>query len=370
MQLLFRIGLVLPGVLATVLLSAAGVDDADQVREKLVKAKADYEAEMAKYRKEGAAWFDKREEAARKDGNKKLVDQIKVERTAFEEKGNLPKVENVLKGDATDLARLSKQKAMAQTGLVKAYEFAIRDYTKANKDKEAAAVEKELVTFKQRGGAVADESWTALFNGKDLTGWRIHPNPNPGAYAKTVAREEGGKVVAFEGETKDGKRIALWTVKDGTLVGSGPHSHLFTVKDDYADFHYRVEAKINDKGNSGQYFRTEFGPGFPKGYEAQINATHTDQIRTGSLYPSFGKLSAEDRAKILVMKDAPHKADEFFVQEVIAEGNHIQIFVNGKKTVDFTDPNNTYKKGCFALQGHDPGTVVTFKKIEWKPITK
>ena len=214
-----------------------------------------------------------------------------------------------------------------------------------------------------------EDGWIALFNGKDLTGWRTHPNPNPGEIKKITAKEEGGKVVAYEAETKDGNTVPLWTAKDGTIVGSGPHSHLFTEKDDFTDFHYRVEATINDKGNSGQYFRTEFGPDFPRGYEAQINATHRDPIRTGSLYPSF-KLSADDRAKILVMNDAPHQADEFFIQEVIAEGNHIQILVNGKKTVDFEDPNNTYKKGCFALQGHDPGTVVTFKHVEWKPLKK
>ena len=106
-----------------------------------------------------------------------------------------------------------------------------------------------------------------------------------------------------------------------------------------------------------------FGPGFPKGYEAQINATHTDKIRTGSLYLPQVK-------EVLVLNDAPHKPDEFFVQEVIAKGNHIQIFVNGKKTVDYTDPKNTYTKGHFSLQGHDPGTVVTFKKVEWKPLAK
>ena len=57
-------------------------------------------------------------------------------------------------------------------------------------------------------------------------------------------------------------------------------------------------------------------------------------------------------------------------QEVIADGPHIRILVNGKQTIDWTDPNNTYSKGHFALQGHDPGTVVTFKKIEYKPIKK
>lgn len=216
----------------------------------------------------------------------------------------------------------------------------------------------------------ADSGWIPLFNGKDLTGWKIHPNPNPGALKTLTPKEEGGKVVGYVGETKGGKTVPLWTVKDGTLIGSGPSTHLFTEKGDYTDFRYRVEAKINDKGNSGQYFRTAFGPGFPAGYEAQINATGGDAIKTGSLYPDGRTKLGQFKKDICVMDTAPNKPDEFFVQEVVAEGNHIQIFVNGKKTVDFTDPNKTYMKGHFALQGHDPGTVVTFKKVEYKPLTK
>ncbi|MBA4189336.1 MAG: DUF1080 domain-containing protein [Planctomycetaceae bacterium] len=214
-----------------------------------------------------------------------------------------------------------------------------------------------------------EEGWVPLFNGKDLTGWKI-PNPPSGQFkgVKETKNDEG-KVIAFVGITKDDKDVTLWQVKDGMIVGGGPASHIFT-EIEADDFKYRVEAKINDKGNSGQYFRTKFGPGFPQGYEAQINATHGDQIRTGSLYPSFGKLSEEDRKKILVMKDAPHKADEFFVQEVVAEGGHIQIFVNGKQTIDFTQEKPTYTKGHFALQGHDPGSVMTFKKVEYKPLKK
>jgi len=185
----------------------------------------------------------------------------------------------------------------------------------------------------------AKEGWGQLFNGKDLKGWKAHPEDK-----------------------------AKWEVKDGILIGSGPAGHLFSEKGDYENFRYRVEAMINDHGNSGQFFRTKFGPSFPKGYEAQINSTHGDIIRTGSLYPSFNsKLSKEDKEKILVLK-ALHKPDEWFTQEVIAEGNHIIIKVNSETTVDFVDKNNTYSKGHFALQQHDPGTVVKFRKIEYKPL--
>lgn len=227
-----------------------------------------------------------------------------------------------------------------------------------------------LLAAPARFAAADDDGWIPLFNGQDLTGWKI-PNPPSGQFkgVKEV-KNEAGKVVAFVGITKDDKEVMLWQVKDGLLIGGGPASHIFT-EIEADDFHYRVEAKINDKGNSGQYFRARFGPGFPQGYEAQINATHADPIRTGSLYPAgWFKLGRAERDKITVLNTAPHKPDEFFVQEVVAEGNRIRIFVNGKQTVDFTDPNATFKKGHFALQGHDPGSVMTFKRVEYRPLKK
>lgn len=212
----------------------------------------------------------------------------------------------------------------------------------------------------------AEDGWIQLFNGKDFTGWKI-PNPPSGSFkAVKETKNEDEKVIAFIGIEKDrkdgtpGKEVTLWQIKDGMIVGGGPASHIFS-EIEAENFHYRVEAKINDKGNSGQYFRTAFGPGFPKGYEAQINATGGDKIKTGSLY--FPNVK-----EVLVLNTAPHKPDEFFTQEVIAQGNHIQIIVNGKKTVDWKDPKNTYTRGHFALQGHDPGSVMTFKKVEYKPI--
>jgi hypothetical protein len=204
-----------------------------------------------------------------------------------------------------------------------------------------------------------DQGWVQLFNGKDLTGWKLHPQPSP-AITEVIARQKDGKAAGLDGKLKDGQAVPLWRVENGVLVGSGPASHLFSERGDYENFQYRVEARINDGGNSGQYFRTQFGPGFPKGYEAQINATHTDKIRTGSLY--FPKV------KEVLVFDAPHKPDEWFTQEVIADGNHIVIKVNGKTTVDWKDPDNTHAKGHFALQGHDPKTVVQFRKIEVKEL--
>jgi hypothetical protein len=212
-----------------------------------------------------------------------------------------------------------------------------------------------------------DKGWVQLFNGKDLAGWKLHPEPNKrDITAVTAKKGASGAVAAYEGQLKDGKQVPLWRVENGVLIGSGPASHLFSDRGDYQNFHYRIEAQVNDKGNSGQYFRTEFGPGFPKGYEAQINATHGDKVKTGSLYPA-GELG-KFRDMITVLNTAPHKPDEWFTQEVIANGNHITILVNGKQTVDWKDPDNRYTKGHFALQGHDPGTVVKFRKIEVKEI--
>lgn len=183
------------------------------------------------------------------------------------------------------------------------------------------------------GDKKKDEGWIQLFNGKDLTGFK----------------------------TFDPKQLnESWHVKDGILLSKGKAvSHLFSEKDDYENFHYRIEVKISDKGNSGQYFRTKFGPGYPKGYEAQINSNFPDPQKTGSLY---------NFAKITEMLVPP---DTWFTQEVIANGNHIQIFVNGKKTVDFKDDKSTFTRGHFAIQQHGPAkggpdVQVALKKIEIK----
>jgi hypothetical protein len=170
--------------------------------------------------------------------------------------------------------------------------------------------------------ATKEKGWVSLFDGKTLGGWK----------------------------TFDGK--GQWEVEDGVIHGSGPASHLFSPRGDYKNFRYRAEVKVADKGNSGMYFRTKLGPGFPKGYEAQVNSTHRDPLKTGTLYG------------FVPVKEMLVPPDTWFTQEIEAIGNHIKIKVNGKQVVDFVDEKNTYTEGHFAFQQHDPGSQVWIRHIE------
>jgi Domain of Unknown Function (DUF1080) len=171
------------------------------------------------------------------------------------------------------------------------------------------------------------EEWVSLFDGKTLSGW-------------TTADGTPGN----------------WVVEDGAITNSGPASHLFSPRGDYKNFLYRAEIKINDKGNSGMYFRTKKAKGFPPGYEAQVNSTHRDPVKTGSLY---------NHVKVLEMLVPP---DTWFTQEVEAVGDHIVIKVNGKTTVDYVDPKKSFTEGHFAFQHHDPTCKVQIRKIEVKEL--
>ncbi|HWE40185.1 MAG TPA: DUF1080 domain-containing protein [Isosphaeraceae bacterium] len=178
-----------------------------------------------------------------------------------------------------------------------------------------------------------DKGWVAIFNGKDLKGWE-----------------------AYDGKGKQDDVSKNWTVEDGVIHGHGPVSHLFSPRGDYKNFRYRAEVKIGDGSNSGMYFRTAKGPGFPKGYEAQLNSTHGDPVRTGSLY-NFVKVF-----------DRLVPPDTWFTQTIEANGNHIKIWVNDKQTVDFVDPKNTHKEGYFAFQQHNDGSHVWIRKVEVKEL--
>lgn len=112
-------------------------EEGDPVLDKLTKAKATYKSDLEKYQASVAAHFEKREETARKNGDKKTVDQIKLDRQEFEEKGNPAKLPAALK------AQLSS----ARSNMEIAFKTAIREYVKTKQDDKAAAVEEELAEF-------------------------------------------------------------------------------------------------------------------------------------------------------------------------------------------------------------------------------
>ena len=177
-----------------------------------------------------------------------------------------------------------------------------------------------------------DDKWVSLFDGKTLEGWE-----------------------------KIGKETSTWEVKDGALAGSGDASMLVCTKGPYKNFRYRAEVRINDKGNSGLYFRTTRKPGFTDGYEAQIDSTHTDPIRTGSLY---GMCHVYKR---LVEPDTWFTY-ELEVRDDVWRGRavtRIKITVNGDELYEYLDFEQTFKEGYFAFQHHDPGSKVRIRKVEF-----
>jgi opacity protein-like surface antigen len=178
--------------------------------------------------------------------------------------------------------------------------------------------------------AAADDAtadgWITMFDGKTLDGWKANEAPE------------------------------CWTVEDGCLKGSGGKSHLFYMQREFTDCEFKADIKLDAGSNSGMYFRTAFGPGFPKGYEAQVNNSHKDPKRTGTLY------------HFVVVEEQLVPDDTWWNQHIIAKGNHIEIQVNGKTVVNFVDDKNTFKKGYLALQQHDPKSIVWYKNLQVKPL--
>jgi hypothetical protein len=127
----------LTGVL-TAGLCPARADDADMVKEKLFQAKKDYDAVVHKFKKATTDLLDKKEVDARKAGDKKLLDQIKAERDAFEKTGETPFMIPKPIRDPLTAARAKVDKA---------YTAVIKEYLRLKMDEAAGTVEKEQQEF-------------------------------------------------------------------------------------------------------------------------------------------------------------------------------------------------------------------------------
>jgi hypothetical protein len=193
------------------------------------------------------------------------------------------------------------------------------------------------VVFAQRG-------FTQLFNGKDFTGWKISGDPN------------------------------TFKISDGAMVANGPVAHAFydgPVKNhDFKNFELMVDVMTAPNSNGGIYFHTEFQPaGFPKkGFEVQVNTTHKDPIKSGSLY--HVKDIGEEVIKSIV------KDNEWFTEHIIVKDKNVVVKLNGKEVVNWTQPadwnggregsGRAIGHGTIAFQGHDPNSTVHYKNVRIK----
>lgn len=209
----------------------------------------------------------------------------------------------------------------------------------------ALALSIPAVALADHHGSKDKDGFYELFNGKNLDGWTI--NESPGS----------------------------WKVENGEIIIRGNRSHLFysgkVAKANFKNFEAKLQVMTKAKANAGFYFHTKFQKdGWPKkGFEAQINATHGDPKKTGSLYGVRN-----------VMNTAPHKDDEWFDYNITVQGNKITIKVNGKTTIEYEQPKDGPTKaekggfervldsGTFAIQAHDPGSEVRIKSIKVKPL--
>lgn len=182
---------------------------------------------------------------------------------------------------------------------------------------------------------------------------RIHdlsPDPEPtGMTPLITGSDEDGTPSGWFAED-----AGEWRIEDGTLVGRDGPGHLFT-RATYRDFELRALVKVNERGNSGLYFRTRPNPQannpWPVGYEAQVDQ-HDPKNFTGCIYNAAWPTYIEGP----ITKD-----NAWFDYRIRAEGDRIQTWINGVPMVDtFLD---THSAGHFALQGHHQGNVIEFRDI-------
>lgn len=172
--------------------------------------------------------------------------------------------------------------------------------------------------------------WIDLFNGKDMTGWRMAGKGN-------------------------------FTVEDGALQTHSGMGMLWYESRKFANFTLRVEWKVNDHcNNSGIFVRfpeKSDDPWFAvnNGYEIQIDDCDKKGLmfQTGSIY-SFHP----------AMKVASKPAGEWNVYEITVVGQHYTIVLNGEKVNEFDGKRGM--DGYVGLQNHDPISRVSFRSVKVK----
>ncbi len=193
------------------------------------------------------------------------------------------------------------------------------------------------------GSVTAEEEFTPLFNGKDLSGWTGQPG--------------------------------IWRVEDGEIIGSShgvklEHNTFLSTEKSYSDFVLRAKVKLINH-NSGIQFRSDQLEDFAvAGYQADV----AEKTYFGMLYeekkrgilPYWNEYTEDEKAAVF----AAANLDGWNEYEITCEGDHVKMVLNGYTTLDFKDPEGA-KAGIIALQIHTgPEMEVRFKDITIKELNK
>jgi hypothetical protein len=196
--------------------------------------------------------------------------------------------------------------------------------------------------------------WKSLFDGKTMDGWRI--------YKSATAPKQCGPSDA-------GKNC--WEITDGVLQKDGNANDLAS-KDQFGDFELELDWKIGKAGNSGVFYRgTEADDAIywsaPE-YQLLDNVNADDNKKDNHLAGSVYDLYAAP-------KDAAKPAGEWNQTRIVAKGNHVEHWLNGRKvasydvgTPDWDAAYNASKfkphanfakapRGYLGIQGNHPGTL-------------
>jgi hypothetical protein len=212
-------------LLACLFCSLALARQDDPVKKDLARARDAYDAAVEKLRKGLQDALDAREKAARAKGDKKAVDAVKAEREKLKPKGEPPW------SALTAASRAELQKVRSQ--LESAYQRAVRDYTKASKDAEAAAAEKALEEFKRTASAGSPFAVRKLPAGPVKEGATYE-----GSFRSGKQLKSGG--IGKTGQLNDTFTLVLKTIDGESFVGEWTWGKGHVT---------RVEGTINRKGH-------------------------------------------------------------------------------------------------------------------------
>jgi hypothetical protein len=222
------------------------------------------------------------------------------------------------------------------------------------------------------------------------------------SWAADAPQPEEGFVSLFDGKTLDGWKVGenaeVFQVHDGVIAMECPPTihrpaHLFYVGDvahhDFKNFDLRVEVMTYPKANSGIYFHTKYQESdWPKfGIECQVDNSHIDWRRTGSLYGikniSWGPEapSKKNKEDVTILPKPPVTDNVWYTQEVIYQDGLVTVKLDGKTMFDYKIPDAGVEhklsprmtwlpRGTFCLQGHPPmpgfSSKASFKNIRVK----